>query len=90
MWECGNTHGGTIYSRVEKLMLKSWQFWSVMTAIGILTGLLAFGFTKNPKIVKSPLINLPASNFSVSELNTGEPLELAGLKGSSGNGKRAA
>lgn len=63
-------------------MLKSWQFWSVMTAIGILTGLLAFGFTRDPKIVKSPLIGLPAANFTVSELNTGEPLELAGLKGS--------
>ena len=62
-------------------MWKSWQFWTVMGAIVVLTGLLAFGFTRNPKIVKSPLINLPAANFSVAELNSGEPLELAGLKG---------
>ena len=52
-----------------------------MGAIAVLTGLLAFGFTKDPKIVKSPLENLPAPNFSVTELNTGEPLELADLKG---------
>jgi cytochrome c biogenesis protein CcmG/thiol:disulfide interchange protein DsbE len=62
-------------------MMKSWQFWTVMAGITAMTGLFAFGFTKNPREVPSPLVGKPAPNFSVTEMNTGEPLTLAKLKG---------
>ncbi len=62
-------------------MLKSWQFWTVMGVIAGLTALFIFGFSVNPKVVKSPLVGKKAPAFSVRELNTGEPLSLASLKG---------
>jgi len=62
-------------------MWTSWQFWTVMAGITAMTGLLAFGFTKNPREVPSPLVGRPARAFSVIEMNTGEPLTLADLKG---------
>lgn len=62
-------------------MLASWRFLTVIGAILALTGLFAFGFTKNPKEVSSPLIGKPAPSFSVTELNTGEPLSLTKLRG---------
>ena len=62
-------------------MWKSWQFWGVMLAIAGLTAVLAFGFTRNPKEVQSPLVNRPAPNFTVQEMNTGASLTLSELRG---------
>lgn len=62
-------------------MLTSWKFWTVMAAIASLVGLLAFGFTRNPKEVQSPLVGRPAPGFAVVELNTGERLSLEMLRG---------
>ena len=62
-------------------MLISWKFWVVMAAIAGLTGLFVFGFTVNPKLVLSPLVERPAPGFAVTELNTGQPLDLESLKG---------
>ena len=62
-------------------MLTSWKFWTVMAAIGGLAGLFAFGFTKNPKEVLSPLVEGPAPGFAVVEMNTGEPLSPESLRG---------
>lgn len=62
-------------------MFKIWQFWSVMAAITFTTGLLAYGFWLDPRLVKSPLIDQPVPSFSVREMNTGEPLGSASLKG---------
>jgi cytochrome c biogenesis protein CcmG/thiol:disulfide interchange protein DsbE len=44
-------------------------------------GLLAYGFSKNPKLVKSPLVGGRAPAFAVTEMNTGEALSSAKLKG---------
>lgn len=62
-------------------MLTSWKFWAVMVVIGGLTGLFVFGFTTNPKIVQSPLVHRPAPAFAITDMNTGEQLSLADLKG---------
>lgn len=62
-------------------MWTSWKFWIVMAAISGLVSLLAFGFTKNPRVVKSPLVGHAAPGFAVTELNTGEPLSLESLRG---------
>jgi len=62
-------------------MLTSWKFWAVMFGTLALMGLFAFGFTKDPKLVPSPLVGRPAPAFSVTELNTGQPLSSADLKG---------
>ncbi len=62
-------------------MLRSWKFWTAMMSIMGVIGLLAFGFTMNPRIVKSPLVGKPAPDFSIVEMNTGEPLSSVALKG---------
>ena len=62
-------------------MLRSWKFWTVMAAIGALTGLFVFGFTTDPKIVPSPLVGRPAPAFALTELNSGGRLSLSDLKG---------
>lgn len=62
-------------------MLTSWKFWTVMLAIGGLAGLFAFGFTRNPKIVQSPLVEQPAPGFTAVEMNTGEQISLETLRG---------
>lgn len=62
-------------------MLTSWKFWTVMTGILALTALFAFGFTKDPKMVKSPLVGGPAPIFEITEMNTGLPLSSVALKG---------
>ena len=62
-------------------MLASWKFWTVMVAISGLAGLFAFGFTKNPKLVLSPLVGRSAPGFAVTEMNSGEPISLESLHG---------
>ena len=62
-------------------MLTSWKFWLVMVAIAGLTGLFIYGFTVNPKLVKSPLVQRPAPGFAITDFNTGERLTLESLRG---------
>ncbi len=62
-------------------MLNSWKFWTVMGFIGGFVALMAFGFTKNPRIMKSPLVGRAAPSFEITEMNTGESLSSAALKG---------
>lgn len=62
-------------------MLKSWKFWVVMAALASLMGLFVFGFTRDPKHVPSPLVGHEAPPFTVTELNSGEPLSLVALHG---------
>lgn len=62
-------------------MFKIWQFWTVMVAIFAMTAMLAYGFWVDPKLVKSPLIGLPVPAFSLEEMNTGERIGSASLKG---------
>lgn len=62
-------------------MIKSWKFWTVMLGIGGLVALFAYGFTTDPKLVKSPLVGRPAPNFTITDFNTGDKLTLAELKG---------
>ena len=62
-------------------MLLSWKFWGVIFGILGMTILFAFGFTKDPKLVSSPLVGKPAPGFSITDLNTGQPLSSADLKG---------
>lgn len=62
-------------------MLMSWKFWMAMTAIMGVVGLLAFGFTQNPRIVQSPLVEGKAPSFDLVEMNTGERLSSDDLKG---------
>ena len=38
---------------------RRWQLWAVLGGIGALMGLLAYGLTVDPKLVKSPLIAGP-------------------------------
>ena len=56
-------------------------FASVMLAIGGMTWLFTYGFSLDPKLVKSPLVGRPAPAFSATEMNTGEPISLASLQG---------
>ena len=62
-------------------MFKIWQFWIVMLAITGMTAMFAYGFFVDPKLVKSPLVGKPVPSFSVQEMNTGEPIGSASLKG---------
>ena len=62
-------------------MLRSWKFWSVMAGILALVALFAYGFTTNPRLVKSPLVGRPAPAFAITDINTGARLSLADLKG---------
>lgn len=62
-------------------MLHSWKFWAVFAGIASVVGLLAYGFTVDPKLIKSPLLGKPAPEITVQRLGAGEPLSLASLKG---------
>ena len=63
---------------------KAWWvagFVAVMAVIAGMTALFVFGFTVNPKLVKSPLVQRPAPGFAVAEMNTGERVTLESLRG---------
>jgi cytochrome c biogenesis protein CcmG/thiol:disulfide interchange protein DsbE len=62
-------------------MLKSWTFWAVLAGILAVVGLFAYGFTVDPKLVRSPLIGQPAPDFTVTRLGGEEMLRLADLRG---------
>lgn len=62
-------------------MLASWKFWTVIIVVGSLAGLFAFGFTRNPREVPSPLVGGSAPGFAVVEMNTGESVFLEALRG---------
>ena len=62
-------------------MIQSWQFWLVLSFIGGMVLLFAFGFTTDPKKVPSPLIDKKAPDFQVRHLQTGEEISLASLRG---------
>jgi cytochrome c biogenesis protein CcmG/thiol:disulfide interchange protein DsbE len=61
-------------------MLRSWKFWLVLAAIGGVAGLFAYGFTVDPKLVRSPLIGKPAPDFAATLL-MGGTISLAELRG---------
>jgi cytochrome c biogenesis protein CcmG, thiol:disulfide interchange protein DsbE len=62
-------------------MLASWKFWTAIGALVALVALFTFGFTKDPKIVPSPLVGKAAPPFSVDRINGPGRLSLADLKG---------
>lgn len=62
-------------------MLRSWKFWAVMIGIFSVIGIFIFGFTTDPKLVKSPLIGKPAPGFSITRLDGTEVLSLRQLRG---------
>jgi cytochrome c biogenesis protein CcmG/thiol:disulfide interchange protein DsbE len=62
-------------------MLRSWKFWLVLAAIAAVAGLFAYGFTVDPKLVRSPLIGRPAPDFIAERLDGGEPVSLADFRG---------
>jgi cytochrome c biogenesis protein CcmG, thiol:disulfide interchange protein DsbE len=62
-------------------MFKSWKFWSVMAVLAGLVALFSYGFTKDPKLVPSPLVGLAAPPFSVDQINGTGHADLASLKG---------
>lgn len=62
-------------------MIRSWKFWGVLTAIGAVVALFAYGFTVDPKLVPSPLVHKPAPDFRVQQLNGAGALTLSDLRG---------
>lgn len=52
----------------------------VLGAVGAVIALLAYGFTRDPKAIPSPLVGRPAPNFSLSLLEGGS-LNLEALSG---------
>lgn len=64
---------GVSWRRLGRLLL-------VIAGVGALVALLAFGFTRDPKAIPSPLVGRPAPIFSLSLLGGGS-LDLAGLRG---------
>lgn len=65
----------------EKDMFKSWKFWAVMGVIAGVSGLFFYGFTLDPKLVKSPLLNKPAPEFTMPLLGQNKSLSLKDLRG---------
>jgi cytochrome c biogenesis protein CcmG/thiol:disulfide interchange protein DsbE len=62
-------------------MWTSWKFWAVLAGIGSVVAVFVYGFTVDPKLVKSPLLGKPAPGFSITRLGGNETLTLADLKG---------
>ena len=62
-------------------MWTSWKFWAVWGLIFGLIALLAFGFTRDPKKVPSPLVGRPAPDFEIAALNGDVKIRLSDFKG---------
>lgn len=62
-------------------MWRSWKFWLVLVAISGVVGLFVYGFTVDPKLVKSPLLGKPAPGFAITRIGSGERLTLGDLRG---------
>ncbi len=62
-------------------MIRSWKFWGVLSAIGAMVALFSYGFFVDPKLVPSPLVNKPAADFTVQQLNGEGSLTLSDLRG---------
>jgi cytochrome c biogenesis protein CcmG/thiol:disulfide interchange protein DsbE len=54
---------------------------SVIGAVSVLTALFAFGLSRDPTVIRSPLINRPAPNFSLPTLDGSQTVSLARLRG---------
>jgi len=71
-------------SRAGAAQSRSWRrlgrLLLVIAGVGALVAFLAFGFTRDPKAIPSPLVGRPAPAFSLSLLGGGS-LDLAGLRG---------
>lgn len=65
--------GGIPWRRVRRLLV-------VFGGVGAVIALLAFGFTRDPRAIPSPLVGRPAPSFSLALLNGGS-LELDALRG---------
>ena len=68
----------------DRDMIRSWKFWGVLSAIGAVVALFAYGFTVDPKLVPSPLVGKPAADFTVQQLNGEGALTLSDLQGTPG------
>ena len=62
-------------------MWTSWKFWAVWGLIFGLIALLAFGFTRDPKKVPSPLVGKLAPDFEIAALNGDVKIRLSDFKG---------
>jgi cytochrome c biogenesis protein CcmG/thiol:disulfide interchange protein DsbE len=62
-------------------MMTSWKFWTVIGSLACLVALFFYGFTKDPKMVPSPLVGKAAPPFAVERINGTGKVSLADLKG---------
>ena len=53
----------------------------VLGGVALLTMLLAFGLSRDPTVIKSPLVGRPARDFSLRTLNGSGTVQLAHLRG---------
>jgi cytochrome c biogenesis protein CcmG/thiol:disulfide interchange protein DsbE len=63
------------------VLARSWKFWAVMASLAGLVGLFVFGFTQDPKLVRSPLVGRDAPPFAVQRLNGAGSASLAEMRG---------
>jgi cytochrome c biogenesis protein CcmG/thiol:disulfide interchange protein DsbE len=54
---------------------------SVVAAVGLLTALFGFGLSRDPTLIRSPLVGRPAPDFSLSRLDATGSVSLAALRG---------
>ncbi len=64
-----------------KKILISWKMWTVWVSIFAILGILAFGFTTDPKKVPSPLLGKSAPDFELKLLNSDLKINLNRFKG---------
>lgn len=58
-----------------------WKFVAVMAVIFSIVGIFAFGFTTDPKLVRSPLVKKLAPGFSVTRMGGTEEFSMAKMRG---------
>src|SRR3972149_2613554 len=68
----------------EKPQLAAGGLYAALAVIAVVVGLFSYGFTVDPKLVRSPLIGKPAPDFTVTRLGGSETLRLAELRGTPG------